>query len=187
MSKIFNNEQLADRADDLTMHNGMERLFVTLDDSSSPPGFAWLEVEFYNAVALTDIVNDIGAALKHTNDVFAIGGGSRIRGDAPPDRGPIQVTEVAAVTGTNNLKLKVAPIGDYSSYRLKIIDSSYAFDPLFSQLSFKFRPGCFNSNCAPLSDYKAANDEPAIDYLAKDFHSFKHLLINAMRERVPDW
>jgi len=187
MSKIFNNEQLADRADDLTTHNGMERLFVTLDDSSSPPGFAWLEVEFYNAVALTDIVNDIGAALKHTNDVFAIGGGSRIRGDAPPDRGPIQVTEVAAVTGTNNLKLKVAPIGDYSSYRLKIIDSSYAFDPLFSQLSFKFRPGCFNSNCAPLSDYKAANDEPAIDYLAKDFHSFKHLLINAMRERVPDW
>jgi hypothetical protein len=28
---------------------------------------------------------------------------------------------------------------------------------------------------------------PEIDYLSRDFDSFKHLLINAMRVRVPDW
>ena len=42
MSKIFNTEQLADRADDLSLHNGMERAFVTLDEIDSPPAFAWL-------------------------------------------------------------------------------------------------------------------------------------------------
>ncbi|MCP4463728.1 MAG: hypothetical protein GY819_13115 [Planctomycetaceae bacterium] len=187
MSRIFNSEQLADRAEDLTSHNGIERVFVTLDELSTPPAFTWLEVEFYNAVALAAIVNDIDAATKKPADIFAIGGGSRIRGDALPDRGQIHVAEVAAVAGANNLRLKVTPVGDYSTYQLKIIDASYAFDPLFNSANFKFRPGCFNTNCAPLSSYDAANDEPTIDYLAKDFHSFKHLLINAMRERVPDW
>jgi hypothetical protein len=187
MSRIFDSEQLADRADDLTTHNGIERVFVSLDDLSTPPAFAWLEIEFYNAVGLADIVSDIAAALKQPDDIFAISGGSRILGDAPPGRGPVRVTEVNAVSGANKLQIKVAPVGDYSSYKLKIIDSSYAIDPLFASVSFKFRPGCFNTNCAPLSAHKAAYDEPAINYLAKDFHSFKHMLISAMRDRVPGW
>ena len=35
--------------------------------------------------------------------------------------------------------------------------------------------------------HRPPNDHPAIDYLARDFNSFKHNLINAMRERVPGW
>ena len=185
MSRILNAEQLADRADDLTDYNGMERVFVTLD-AASPPAFAWLELEFYNDIALDDIVNDISTTPKQPDDVFSIAGGSRIFGDAQRG-GVIRVTEVAPVPGQDRLRLKVAPVGDYSTYTLKVIDDAYAFDPLFAGIGFKFRPGCFNTNCAPLSDYEAANDEPVIDYLNKDFPSFKHLLINAMRERVPDW
>ena len=185
MSKIFNTEQLADRAADLSLHNGMERVFVTLDDIASPPAFAWLDIEFYNDISLLTIVNDITALTRQASDVFGIEGGTRVLGDA--NGGIIRVTGVSALAATNVLRLKVAPVGDYSTYRLNMIDSSYAFDPLFAGIDFKFRPGCFNTNCAPLSSNEAANDEPVIEYLAKDFHSFKHVLINAMRDRVPDW
>jgi hypothetical protein len=187
MSKILNAEQLRDRADDLVSHNGIQRVFVTLDDMTSPSAFAELEVEFYNAVALADIINDITALTKQSDDIFSIAGGSRIPGDADKISGIVRVTDAVPVAGENKIILRVEPVGDYSTYTLQIIDSSYAFDPLFASVDFKFRPGCFNTNCVPLSDYKAANDEPVIDYLAKDFHSFKHLLINAMRDRVPNW
>src|SRR6185369_756173 len=30
-------------------------------------------------------------------------------------------------------------------------------------------------------------DEPAIDYLAKDYDSFRHTMIAAMMQRVPEW
>src|SRR5262249_24548804 len=49
-------------------------------------------------------------------------------------------------------------------------------------------PGCFNTDCAP--DWSPAPpraSEPLIDYLAKDFDSFKHAMIVAMGQRVPGW
>ena len=183
MSKIISQEQLEERASDLTTHNGMERVFVTLE-AAAPPTFAWLKVEFYNAVALADIVNDITTTALTSSDVFQIAGGSRILGDAAPE-GVIEVTEVQPVAGENSLQLKVEPIGDYSTYQVNFIANAYPLDPLFASVDFKFRPGCFNTNCAPLSNYLAANSEPVIDYLAKDFHSFKHLLLNSMRESRP--
>jgi hypothetical protein len=60
-------------------------------------------------------------------------------------------------------------------------------DPIFAAIRFKFRPGCFNLNCASLPKYQPLPAEPVIDYLAKDYDSFKHVLIAAMMERVPDW
>jgi hypothetical protein len=44
-----------------------------------------------------------------------------------------------------------------------------------------------NTHCAPVSTFAPSGQEPAIDYLAKDFDSFKHVLINAMGERVTGW
>ena len=84
------------------------------------------------------------------------------------------------------LRLKVAPVGDYSTYTLSLFKDG--FDPLFGELPFKFRPGCFNLNCAP--DWEASQapgEAPAIDYLARDYDSFRHVLIAAMMQRVPDW
>ncbi len=184
MSEIFDLEHLQDRANDLVSHNGIKQAFVSLDPAA-PASFAWLEVECYNSVAVADILSDISAALISPDDLFGIEGGTRLKGDL--DGGIIRVTEVIAGTSTNTLDVKVEPVGDYSTYQLKLVAPGYAFDPLFRVQAFKFRPGCFNSNCAPLSEYSAPNEEPVIDYLAKDFHSFRHLLFNAMRERVPGW
>jgi hypothetical protein len=184
MDYVIEQERLADRASDLVSHNGIARVFVTLDIAATPPN-AELVVEFFNSVDLADIVDAIDNTAKTAADVFTIAGGSRLLGDA--EGGIVSVTSVSAVAGENALVLTVSPIGDYASYSLIMQDSDFAFDPLLNSVKFRFRPGCFNTNCAPLSDYQAASDEPVIDYLAKDYHSFKHVLMNAMRERVPDW
>ena len=46
------------------------------------------------------------------------------------------------------LNLLVRPIGDYSTYMLGTGPLT-GFDPVFAEVAFKFRPGCFTTNCAP--------------------------------------
>ena len=188
MSKIYNMEQLADRIRDHTTeddnvpeYNGIELVFVTLE-ADPAPGFAWLDVKFYNDVIA---LNDITTSPKPPTDIFKIEGGSRIKGGT--EIGQIRVTEIDRGSESDILRLKVEPVGDYSTYTLALDIEGYDIDPIFSKINFKFRPGCFNTNCASVDSYKAPIDEPVIDYLAKDFDSFKHVLINAMRERVPNW
>lgn len=190
MNAILDLERQQERARGLTTaggnapaFNGIARLFVTLD-AASPPAFAWVDVEFYNdTIALTELLND--AAVGPAAAIFPIIGGSRLSAGNQP--GQVQVTEVQPGSATNFLRLKVHPVGDYSTYTLRVDASAYAIDPLFAQAAFKFRPGCFNTHCAPLGRRDVAPKEPLIDYLARDFQSFKHLLINAFRERVPGW
>lgn len=191
MSRIYNKDHLEERTrghttdgGNMPTHNGIERVIVTLE-AASMPSFAWLDVQFYNdVIALTDILNDV-AGVKPPQDIFTISGGSRIL--AGNDPGQVQVTEVRPGSASHILRLRVEPIGDYSMYTLKVDTAAYDFDPILAMKDFKFRPGCFNTNCAPVSSYEAPQDEPVIDYLARDFDSFKHVLINAMRMRVPDW
>ncbi len=181
MGEILNSEELRDRARDLTTLNGFDLVFVDLD--SDPPN-AVLTAEFINDVALADILSAFTGGTP-ANQLFRIEGGRRRLGGTLP--GEVQVTDIAAGPGpAPGLELTVAPIGDYSTYRLVALDPN--FDPIFAEIEFKFRPGCFNLNCRPdRSDNPAPDDLPSIDYLARDYHSFKHLLITAMMDRVPGW
>lgn len=119
------------------------------------------------------------------NQLFRIEGGRRRKGGHLP--GEVQVTAMAAGPGpAPGLTLTVAPVGDYSIYKLIALRSD--FDPIFAEIPFKFRPSCFNLNCRPdRRDNPAPDSKPPIDYLARDYHSFKHLLNAAMMERVPGW
>lgn len=184
MVEILNDEERRDRARDLTGLNGFDLVFVELDSNATPP-HAVLTAEFVNEVALADIL------AAHLNDgvpaqqLFAIRGGRRRRGGTLPDA--VQVTAIAAVAGSNQaLELTVTPIGDYSTYTLEAL--APLFDPVMARIPFKFRPGCFNLNCrAQRSTSDAPEAVPRIDYLARDYHSFRHLLMTAMSERVPGW
>lgn len=196
--KLYDTEPLYDRARDLetTGHNGIERVLVTLN-TTSDRAYASLAVEFYNDRSLSAILDKVNNQGVPPTDIFRIRGGSRII--AGNYAGQVQVEEAAPGTGDHILQLKVQPIGDYSTYTLKVVFMDVVLDennnpvlenkidPLFASIDFKFRPGCFNTNCAPISKYEAPSQEPVIDYLAKDFDSFKHVLINAMLERVPNW
>lgn len=174
MALIFDQEALANRAKALGSLNGFKLAFVSLHPAESPT-HALLDVEFHNTNGLSPLP---------APGSFSISGGTRIRGGSDPGR--IRVTHVGAGPTTTTLQLRIAPVGDYSTYILHA--PSTGFDPLFAELPFKFRPGCFNMNCAPEWDAGSPRPaEPAIDYLARDYESFKHVLITAMGERVPGW
>jgi hypothetical protein len=188
MTRILNPEALLNRAQNLGPLNGLRRLFVDLAPAVDPD-HALLDLEFHNDNHVADILDDIQNSGVPPTDIFSIAGGTRLFGGTEPGR--VRVTDVAAAAA-NSLRLRVAPIGDYSTYSLQARYRNAAgeplIDPMFERLDFKFRPGCFNLNCAP--EWETARPpvrKPVIDYLAKDFDSFKHVLVTAMRERVPDW
>ena len=187
MKYIRNQEKLRDRARDVaidTVLNGFKLLFVKLEPETSST-HAVCDVEFLNANQLTEIQDDINNNVLTLDEVFSISGGSRITGGN--EEGQVRVTAIIAQPTSKTLRLRIERIGDYSTYTLGLIYRG-KIDPVFSSIDFKFRPGCFNLNCAPEWDASPApQTEPLIDYLARDFNSFKHVLINAMAERVPDW
>ncbi|HEY2853203.1 MAG TPA: baseplate J/gp47 family protein [Gemmatimonadaceae bacterium] len=185
MTTIVNQQALADRARLLLARglNGFDFVLVTLTPAVNPIA-AQLEVHFQNADFLPAIVAAIAGTPSLALTIFPITGGHRLR--AGSMAGQVQVTGVVAGPGANVLTLAVAPIGDYSTYTLGLQFANV--DPVFSELDFKFRPGCFSIDCAP--DWKPGTKrepEPAIDYLARDYDSFRHLLMSAMGQRVPGW
>ena len=138
---------------------------------------------FSRMFLLADILAAIAGG-ESPEHIFRIRGGHRIRGSA--SGGPLRVTAVGAGAESEVLELQVAPIGDYSTYTLEV--DFGGIDPVFNEIDFKFRPGCFNTDCSPA--WEAAppvQGLPKIDYLAKDYDSFRHLMINWMRERVDGW
>lgn len=168
----------------LDVPNGIKFVQVTLVSN-----VAELEVHFFNKNQLSQIFADAVANPDSVKTIFPITGGFRL--PAGPAAGQVQVTQINAHPDPAQaaLILTVAPIGDYSTYRLGLDTLAYPnTDPLFSEIPFKFRPGCFNTNCAP--EWKPGIQKkpvPVIDYLAKDYDSFRHTMIAAMTERVPSW
>jgi Baseplate J-like protein len=173
---------MEERANNLGTLNGLKLVLVSL--VSGPPSAANLEVQFYNDNDLAAILNDINANAVPPATIFKIHGGRRVpAGDAI---GEVQATAVAAGLTPDTLMLTVEPIGDYSTYTLEAIHA--AIDPFFSRIPFKFRPGCFTNDCAPdWAPGSPLEPAPTIDYLAKDYDSFRHTLITAMMQRVPGW
>ncbi|MGB5453267.1 MAG: baseplate J/gp47 family protein [Sedimenticolaceae bacterium] len=190
MTRRFDTEVLEERARNLeaAQLNGLDRVEVELEPVLAPD-HAILTVAFHNGLHLPDLDTAVNVDGVAPTDLFVIRGGSRLRGGEGP--GEVQVTQLGFAVG-NELELRVEPIGDYSTYSLRATYADAAgdalVDPLFEQIDFKFRPGCFNINCAPdPAPSRPPSARPTIDYLAKDFDSFRHVLVNAMRERVPDW
>ena len=181
---VLDAELLAERAAALAAagRNGFSLAYVTLD-ASDPPLFATLDVEFVNTVALAPLP---------PREAFAVEGGVRA------NRRHVLVAAVAAIAGRPNaLRLTLEPIGDYSTYTLTTTLAGLAapgdalpraMDPLFDRVPFKFRPGCFNLACAPAGSPPPPEDlAPAIDYRARDYTSFRHVMMAAMAARVDGW
>jgi hypothetical protein len=188
---IINIEALKDRAAELEGLglNGVKLILVDHLDSTVSPPLAHLQLHFYNSLSLGDMADDFDPDTEAGRKIFTILGGHRV--PAGWDTGQVHVN--AAVlnnSGDTFLELTVTPIGDYSTYTLTVDykdGGNQKIDPVLSKIDFKFRPGCFNIDCAPAITSPARKAEPVIDYLVKDYDSFKHTLINAMMKRVPGW
>jgi hypothetical protein len=173
----------------LGLPNGIKMLLV----SSLAANQATLEVHFFNTNFLSNFLAKAIAQPSSIKGMFPITGGHRVI--AGPASGQVQVTSVAFPNADQPiLILTVSPLGDYSTYYLSVATSVFppvdkiVIDPLLNEIGFKFRPACFSANCAP--DWGAAPRpvvEPVIDYLAKDYESFRLTMVEAMTQRVPDW
>jgi hypothetical protein len=183
MNAIISETARQARARDLAAKalNGIDFVLVELSPAVSPVE-AHLEVHFFNDSNLEALVAAAIAAPAQISSLLPISGGERIR--AGPLSGQIQVTAVSH-PASDILALVVKPIGDYSVYTLCVQQNG--FDPILSNIEFRFRPGCFSSDCVRAPCRRPAVPEPQIDYLAKDYASFQHTLISAMMQRVPNW
>ncbi len=85
------------------------------------------------------------------------------------------------------LVLRVNQPGDFSDYTLKI--ESNLLDPFYSQIVFNFKVACpSHFDCKPVEDCPPEPTEaPAIDYMAKDYASFRQALIDLIPTLAPDW
>jgi hypothetical protein len=145
--------------------NGID--YVESHDSAAP---FWLEVVFVKPRVPAGLVNAPGQ--------FRIEGGARVTG--------IEVTAVQLLA-PDRLKVVVDRRGDFSSYRLVIHHPR--LDPRLAVAPFRFRASCpaeidcrQEPECPPQEVV-----EPALDYLAKDYASFRQLLLDLIPQRNPGW
>ena len=185
MSAIVFQDLADHRADALDDNglNGMKLALVALPAGSNPD-HADLDLRFYNDLHLAAILAEIAATPARAGQIFRVRGGARVI--AGPATGQVKVTAVSAID-PQRLALRVEPVGDYSTYTLELVWDAARIDPFFITLGFKFRPGCFTNDCAPTLKGRPAEPGPAINYLAKDYDTFRHALMVAMAERVPGW
>ncbi|MGW2250043.1 putative baseplate assembly protein [Kitasatospora sp. NPDC001660] len=98
----------------------------------------------------------------------------------------------------DRLVLSVDRPGDLSAYRLSIVRADPhgrpgtepypGFDPRYASAAFTFRPECATLDCAPAGDCAPAHPAaPEIDYLAKDYASFRQLLLDRLSLTTPGW
>jgi hypothetical protein len=86
------------------------------------------------------------------------------------------------------LTLRVAVPGDFSTYQLTI--NSPVLDPFFDRVAFSFKALCpsdLDCETPPAFCPPLPSDAPPIDYLAKDFLSFRQALLDFSALRYPQW
>lgn len=109
---------------------------------------------------------------------FTITGGDRIRGiaiEAVDEQGP-------------DLLLFLNREGDFSTYTLAIDADLPGYDPILREISFRFRVHCDTDlDCeAPATDLEDPPIEPRLDYLARDFDSYRTMILDRMAVTTPD-
>ncbi|HEV2777791.1 MAG TPA: putative baseplate assembly protein [Actinophytocola sp.] len=122
---------------------------------------------------------------------FRIDGGRRIVG--------IEVTGVELCAHEDpeledRVRLTVDRPGDRSTYRLCVVEAGPGtapypgFDPRYACAEFTFFPDCADLDCKTAPDRPQERVwEPEIDYLAKDYASFRRLLLDRLSLTMPAW
>jgi hypothetical protein len=127
---------------------------------------------------------------------IVISGGRRITGIRVID---IDVCRMSGKDLDDCLKVQVDKWGDFSNYTLSFVELDKrgyptnrplrGFDRRFSQIVFSFKAGCpsdldclAESACLP-----APLPQTDINYLAKDYASFRQIILDRLSLIMPDW
>jgi len=184
-----------------------------VDQHISLNGIDYLEVLDNDAPAgsprqrtlLVKMLKTVPAGLSEEN--IAIIGGERIRNPevswvAAADSLPaseLNAAEIALLSvlpeAEKILVVRTETEGDYSSYCLRIQRGDQdplppvGIDPLMAEVNFSFKVECSSDfDCKPqrLCLTEPA-EEPDINYLARDYASFRRLILDRLSQLLPDW
>jgi len=95
----------------------------------------------------------------------------------------------------NVLTVNVNTAGDFSTYTLHLVISStdletpQGYDPQLSHIDFSFKANCPSDfDCKSTDNCLDENiPDPRINYLAKDYGSFRNLALDRLSLLMPDW
>lgn len=176
-------------------------------------GIDYVEVLDLEAIPLgsprqrTLLVRFVKVAPAFTAENFEITGGERIAdveiewatpADAPDPIlvTPAEVAWLAALPDPDEvIVLRTNSSGDYSTYTLHLVAAANAIapppgiDPLLARVEFSFKVECPSDfDCAPKDVcLEPAEETPQISYLAKDYRSFRRLMLDRMAQTLPRW
>ena len=147
---------------------------------------------------------------QRTLEVFFLGkapanlakGNVRITGGG--SRGAVQVGSILLrrnpdPTLDDTLEVNVNQPGDFSVYTLTLVkvddkgrqteDSLDGFDPMYDSVDFSFKAGCRSDlDCRPQAMCAPPiRTQPEINYLAKDYNSFRQLILDRLALIMPGW
>lgn len=171
--------QQARGADGNPVLNGIDFLEVSSDQNT-------LRVQFlFNLPGTSTKPVPPSPAPPLTTDNIVIQGGVRITG--------IKATQIKATKSV--LAVTVSAPGDFSTYTLRLVkglnnpDPPVGFDPQLASVDFSFKVGCPSDFDCQQQSLCPPPDLPQaeINYLAKDYSSFRQLLLDRMARTMPAW
>lgn len=167
--------------------NGIDRVEV-VDKEYDVPGFRHLrqkELRVY-------FIKPPDAAVTGANRLSVrITGGESVTG--------ITAESASWQAAEEYLRVRLTAYGDHSVYTLHLVekttgpnppfDTMPGLDPRLSLVDFHFKIECPSEfDCAETCDCApAVSDTPDLDYLAKDYASFRRLMLDRLSLITPDW
>lgn len=189
-----------------------ERVLTRIAEGMAINGIDFLEVLDREAPADTPaqrtlLVRFLDTAPALTLDTLELSGGERItdvglswvtRADAPDPAlaEPGLVAYLATLPDPGQvLVLRTTSSGDHAVYTLRLVAAPGALTPpagidrVLSEVDFSFKVECpTDFDCAPVEVCpEDAPEPPALSYLAKDYQSFRRLMLGRMAQIMPDW
>src|SRR5512140_3187282 len=115
----------------------------------------------------------------------------------PPASAAEQAYFAGLASADHVLVVRTDAFGDFSTYRLSLVQSAAhdepdppgGFDPVLSHVDFSFKVECKSDfDCESVKTCPPeAWPAPPINYLAKDYASFRRVLLDRMAQTAPDW
>ena len=122
----------------------------------------------------------------------------------PPTATPAEIAYYADLPdAAKTLVVRTKVAGDFAPYLLRLVNSAaqaaedpftltsalLGFDPELASVTFSFKVECPpDFDCLPVSECPPAlPDAPPINYLAKDYGSFRTVLLDRLSQLVPGW
>jgi hypothetical protein len=155
-------------------------------------GLDYLEVGSDRCTLTVHFLGKAPVSLEPSNVV--IEGGRRIQA-IRVEKVTINRSEMAELDDT--MEVVTDKEGDFSTYTLRVVirdeQGDYqphpAFDPRYDRVEFSFKVDCPSDldckqaiECPP-----EQRDEPVINYLAKDYASFRQLILDRLALVMPEW